>query len=97
MVKLISNTDSLLKIALSFSVPLRIISLKENGGVTEKDFKRVTEYNYNIFETSAEYLLFKSEKKGETAKMFNAVADAISVLSFVPGGITIFGSHWESK
>ena len=63
MVKLISNTDSLLKIALSFSVPLRIISLKENGGVTEKDFKRVTEYNYNIFETSAEYLLFKSEKK----------------------------------
>ena len=42
------------------------------------------------------FLWMKSEKKGITAKVANAVADAISVLSFCSGGVTIFGRHWES-
>jgi hypothetical protein len=36
------------------------------------------------------------KKPGETAKVFNALAESIGVLSFAPGGVTAFGNHWES-
>jgi hypothetical protein len=41
--------------------------------------------------------LFKSKIKGETAKQFNKTALAIAVLSFQPGGIEIFGLHFEES
>ena len=40
-------------------------------------------------------ILFKSSKKGETAKAFNALARAIAILSMMPGGVTVFGVHYE--
>jgi hypothetical protein len=33
----------------------------------------------------------------EVAEIFNGLARALAVLSFVPGGVTLFGSHWETK
>ncbi len=41
-------------------------------------------------------ILFKSKKKGDTAKAFNELAKGVTVLSFAPGGVTIFGMHFES-
>lgn len=41
-------------------------------------------------------LLFKSKKKGESARLFNLYAESVAVLSFVPGGVTIFGHHFEA-
>jgi len=49
-----------------------------------------------IFERG-EILLFGGGKKGEVAEAFNAVARGIAALSFKPGGITIFGGHWEAR
>ena len=81
---------------LDVSVLLRILELKERGGPTEEDFKRVQTYQQLIGE-KGNFLWTKSEKKGITAKVANAVADCIAVLSFVPGGIEIFGRRWESS
>jgi hypothetical protein len=39
----------------------------------------------------------KKGKKGEVAEIFNGLARALAVLSFFPGGVTLFGSHWETK
>ena len=41
-------------------------------------------------------LLYGSKVKGETATLFNKTAEAVAVLSFLPGGITLFGQHWEA-
>jgi hypothetical protein len=41
-------------------------------------------------------LLFKSKKAGDTAKVFNILADGLARLSFVPGGVDIFGMHFET-
>lgn len=41
-------------------------------------------------------LFFRNKKKGETAQMADGLASAVALLSFIPGGITIFGQHWES-
>lgn len=84
-----------MELFLDISVSLRILELKEKGGPTEEDFKRVQTYQQLIGE-KGNFLWMKSEKKGITAKVANAVADAISVLSFCSGGVTIFGRHWES-
>jgi hypothetical protein len=34
-------------------------------------------------------------EKGTTAKAFNALAEAVALLAYCPGGITIFDQHWE--
>jgi len=88
-------SDHTLSIALSAAVPLWIIGLKEKGGPSAEDWVWLKEAQ-NILTDVGEGILYSAKKKGETAKAFNAVANAIAILSFVPGGITIFNQHWES-
>jgi len=42
-------------------------------------------------------ILFRSKRKGATASAFNALAEGIAILSFAPGGVKVFGGHWETK
>ena len=44
-----------------------------------------------------EYLLHPGPKKGDSARAFNDLARCIALLSFYPGGIHLFGRHWEWK
>ncbi|MEK6609189.1 MAG: hypothetical protein AABZ30_16140 [Myxococcota bacterium] len=41
--------------------------------------------------------MFGGGKPGEVADLFNRTAKAIAVLSFAPGGVTVFGQHWEAQ
>lgn len=41
-------------------------------------------------------ILFKTKKEGESAKAFNRLAEGIAILSFVPGGVTFMGTHYEN-
>lgn len=81
---------------LQVSVPWRILQFQERGGVTAEDFARVATYNDILAGEEGVYLLFRSPKPGVTARMFNLVSDAIAVLSYAPGGITIFDDHYET-
>lgn len=49
----------------------------------------------NVIASQGDILQFRSEKRGETAKVFNAFAEAVAICSFVPGGIKIFGIKFE--
>ena len=41
-----------------------------------------------------EAILYPVKEKGKTAKAFNAVAEAIALMSILPGGVTVFGQKW---
>ena len=92
----VSGTCYMLESFLELSVTLRAFRLKEKGGPKKEDIERVKSY-LPLLGERGNFLWTKSPRKGETAKIANAVADAIAVLSFLPGGITIFGRHWENN
>ena len=85
-----------LGIALSVAVPLHIGDLKKKGGPDSADFQKATSFSSTLGERG-DVLLFGGKKKGEQAELFNKTAFAIAVMSFVPGGISLFGEHWETK
>ena len=85
-----------LAIAMSAAVPLHIMRLQAKGGPTDEDMKQAQEVSDKLGERG-DVLLFGGGKKGEVADLFNGTANAIACLSFVPGGITIFGEHFEAK
>lgn len=88
--------NSLLAISLSSAVPLHMEELKKRGGPTEEDFKFAQEFS-SVLGSKGDCLLYKSDKKGETADLFNKTARSIAILSFMPGGVSLFGCHWEAE
>ena len=73
-------------------VPLRIAELEAQGGPTDDDLRRV-QGHLPDFGARGEALLYRID--GETGPMAGKLLDAIAVLAFQPGGITIFGQHFE--
>jgi hypothetical protein len=90
------RVEGLLATSLSMAVTLIIMEMAQHGGPTEDDYKRVKSYQDDLLERGND-LFYPSKKEGDTAKRFNQVADAIAVLSFAPGGITVFGLHFDSN
>lgn len=41
-------------------------------------------------------VLLRASKQGEAARAFNAIAEGLAALSFVPGGVTFLGVHFEA-
>jgi len=85
--------------AMAAAVPLHIMQLKEKGGPNADDMAEAQKTSGMLGERG-DVLLFgpgKKGKKGECADLFNRTARAIAVLSFCPGGITIFGYHFEAE
>ena len=87
--------NDLLPIMMQAAVPLHIMRLKERGGPTEEDMKKAQETSDKLGE-HGDILLCGGGKKGECADLFNGTAHAVAVLAFVPGGINIFGAHFEA-
>lgn len=50
-----------------------------------------------VLAEKGDVILYRGKKKGESARAFNALAEAVAVLSFTPGGVTLFGIHFENK
>ena len=88
------TTEDKLKIALSAAVPLCIREMKKVSW--EERMAMRPECAKIIGEKGAD-LFYMGHKPGDTARAFGAVARAIAVLSFAPGGVTAFGLHFETK
>ena len=88
------NADNLY-IALSAAVPLHIMILQVRGGPTDVDLQVAREASCLLGE-KGDLLMFRGGKRGETARVFNALAKSLAVLAFCPGGVTLFGQHWEA-
>ena len=89
-----SNHD-LLKDMLSVAVFFQIEQIREHGGPTPDDMKRAQETS-EILGEHGDILLHGGGKKGECADQFNRTAHAIAVLSFAPGGVTLFGITYDA-
>lgn len=85
--------DHPLPLFVSTFVPLRIRELQQVGGATEQDFERARAFVPDLCE-HGDALLYR--EKGRTGEMAGRLVDAIAVLAFLPGGISIFGQHFEA-
>ena len=103
MDKYIKNTP--LAIAMATAIPLWIMRFQEVGGPTDEQFKRATSEASYLLAEYGDILLYSSSKghkkkkstKPTTAEVFNRTAEAIAAMAFLPGGIDIFGMHFEAK
>lgn len=89
----------LLNCCLSEAVPLWFTQLEElKKATTDSQFSvelsRRTSESAKILADHGDALMFKTK---ETALAFNALAAGIACLAFCPGGVTVFGIHWEYK
>jgi len=89
-------SESLLKTTLQCAVLLRIF---ENARLTADElwdcFESRREYLIDMIASHGDDILFKSRREGDTAKAFNALAESLAFMAFVPGGVTFLGDHWE--
>jgi hypothetical protein len=81
----------LLPIALQAAVPLWIGRVR--AMTLEQRQARAAELAQVIAERG-DSILFRSGKRGESAAVFNALAEGLAIGAFQPGGVTAFGSHW---
>ena len=84
----------LLKMTLEVAVPLRIADLQR---IPWDEIARKLPEWADVLVSQGDIIMYKSPKKGETAKAFNVLASALAAMSFVPGGVTFSGLHWEAK
>lgn len=93
MEETLDNTKHLLGMALSAAVPIWIERLRlEPWSYVQERANACAD----IVAGKGDIIMFRSKKKGETAGAFNALAEGIACLAFCPGGVKMFGEHWEA-
>lgn len=90
----LEHVREVLSLTLLAAVPLWIEDLKR---LPFSDVCKLAQDCAQMIAEKGDVLMFGSKTKGEQAAAFNSVAKGIAALSFVPGGVKIFGSHWEAK
>lgn len=92
------SVSHLLRDALMTAVPLWIHDLTEDGTVNPIDALTADERARltNEIASHGDVIMFPSKRKGDTARAFNALAKSIAILSFAPGGVTVFGLSFQS-
>ncbi len=92
--------DHPLKILLPITVNMRIAKIisrgdiKENWGYYRNYLDQFNERCLNE-PSFTESMLFKT-KPGQSAESFNALAEALAILAFVPGGVDFGQMHFEA-
>jgi len=84
--------NTLLQTHLSMAVPLLIAEIQAAGGPTTEMLQKVSSYSRDMGAHGDAILFYQ---KGKTTEMINKLVEAMAVLSFCPGGITVFGVHFE--
>jgi hypothetical protein len=81
---------------VAVSVPLRMAALQKKGGPSDLDYELARSYSDDVA-SHGDDLIHRGDKVGETARLANGLAHTIAVLAFQPGGVRIFGYHFEAK
>lgn len=84
----------LLQSTLSVAVPLRIEEMKKRPWSFIEERARVCG---QVIASEGDNILFRSKKEGKTAEVFNRLAEGIACLAFTPGGVKVFGMHFEAR
>lgn len=94
------SPNGLLSIALSAAVPLWIMKFVRAGGPSDADYEAAVAFALTLAEKGDVLLFGRGGRRvppGEpsVADLFNGLARSVAVLAFCPGGITVFGQHYE--
>ncbi|MGL5922861.1 hypothetical protein [Chroococcidiopsis sp.] len=87
---------------LHHNVPRFIAHIQNRGGVTDDEMHWLRceddtpEYPEGLFNRADEYLLYPKDQATFEKGLFVLVR-AIAIMSFVPGGVHIFGLHFSSQ
>ena len=88
--------NNLLETMIVPAVFLRIATMKDQGGPSAEDRRKVQE-TADMLGEHGDVLIHGGGKKGQCADLFNRTAHAIAVLAFVPGGVEIFGTRFAAN
>ena len=77
------------------AVQQQVAEIKERGGLTAAEIQRAAELCAILGSEKGEIVLYGGGKPGERADHYNQVAHAVAVLSLLPGGVDLFGCHFE--
>ncbi len=84
-------SNDVLLISLQAAVPLWIERVRHLTPAERQ--ARAAELS-GVIASRGDDILYRSAKKGGTAKAFNALAEGLALAAFQPGGVTAFGHHW---
>ena len=84
--------DALLKASLEMAVPLQCWEIKR---LTFEERREIAERAVQMITEKGDLILYRSKKKGETAKAWAALVKGLACLAFMPGGVKVFGIHFE--
>ena len=85
--------NSLLAIALDVAVPLWINELRALSFDHRMERAKICA---QVVAEKGDVLQFGGGKRGEAANAFNRLAEGVGCLAFAPGGVKIFGRHWQA-
>jgi len=88
------DEGELLSLALEASVYLWVSVLRMKSMAEVLDLARESA---QVVAEKGDVILFRSKKKGETAAALNALARGLAALSFMPGGVTFLGVHYQNN
>ncbi len=83
----------LIRCTLSALVPIAIFDLQQMGGPTEYHLEEAQKFGFVLGEKGDSLLYYV---KGQTGKMMGRFCEAVAILAFCPGGVTVFGLHFEA-
>lgn len=87
------NNEELLKLHISIVVPLMMQGIIESGGLTDAHIREAQKHAETVA-TGGDLILYRSKKKGESAKVIHALCYCLAVGAFQPGGITFADIHF---
>jgi hypothetical protein len=87
-------TEALLAATLEVAVPMWIEQMR--SWPPERVQARAKELA-PVIASTADNVLFRGKKRGQTAEAFNRLAEGVACLAFAPGGVKIFGLHFEAN
>ena len=90
------KSEDILKDLMSVAVFLHIEQIRERSGMPTKEDMQKAQETSDILGERGEILLCGGGKPGERSDQFNRTAHAIAVLSFCPGGVTLFGITFDA-
>lgn len=88
-----NHTLNLLRYSLQTAVPLWVLQRRfDPWDIIQERAKICSQY----IAEHGDVILYRGDKKGETATAFNHLAEGVACLSFAPGGVKLFGDHYEN-
>jgi len=79
---------------LSAAVPLWIAEARR---WSESEREAARRECLQVIAERGDEILYRSTRKGRSAEAFNALAKAVALLAFAPGGVRVFGLHFEAR